>query len=187
MHPGTTTPSSASDASSTGRTPSSRFSGWFNGKTSPVHFFWHGFDLAVTRFSGRPSGNSSDDPVTREAYSHEVISFGFWPGDDKVPDAAYYSYTAPEPEGLRDQPLAVGGWVPTGASSSLAIVPYEEVRTSGDPRRTLLAFCESAYEAGARLAGWDTTAFTSSACPSPAQLQELQATAAGQFGRAMAG
>jgi hypothetical protein len=163
------------------------FSGWFNGKTSPVHFFWHGFDLAVTRFSGRPSGNSSDDPVTREAYSHEVISFGFWPGDDKVPDAAYYSYTAPEPEGLRDQPLAVGGWVPTGASSSLAIVPYEEVRTSGDPRRTLLAFCESAYEAGARLAGWDTTAFTSSACPSPAQLQELQATAAGQFGRAMAG
>jgi len=163
------------------------FSGWFNGKTSPVHFFWHGFDLAVTRFSGRPSGNSSADPVTREAYSHEVISFGFWPGDDNVPDAAYYSYTAPEPEGLREQPLAVGGWVPTGASSSLAIVPYEEVRTSEDPRRTLLAFCESAYEAGARLAGWDTAAFTSSACPSPGELRELQATAAGQFGRAVAG
>ena len=77
------------------------FSGWFNGKTSPVHFFWHGFDLAVTRFSGRPSGNSSNDPVTREAYSHEVISFGFWPGDDTtISDAAYYSYTAPEPPGL---------------------------------------------------------------------------------------
>jgi hypothetical protein len=163
------------------------FSGWFNGKTSPVHFFWHGFDLAVTRFSGRPSGNASADPVTREAYSHEVISFGFWPGDDNVPDAAYYSYTAPEPEGLREQPLAVGAWMPTGAASSLAILPYEEVRTSDDPRRVLLAFCESAYEAGARLAGWDTTAFTSSACPSPDELRELQATAAGQFGRAVAG
>jgi len=161
------------------------FSGWFNGKTSPVHFFWHGFDLAVTRFSGRPSGNSSADPVTREAYSHEVISFGFWPGDDNVPDAAYYSYTAPEPEGLREQPLAVGSWTPTGSASSLAILPYDEVRTSDDPRRTLLAFCESAYEAGARLAGWDTTAFTSSACPAPDELRELQATAAGQFGRAV--
>jgi len=120
------------------------FSGWFNGKTSPVHFFWHGFDLAVSRFSGRPSGSSSDDPVTREAYSHEVISFGFWPGDDTtISDAAYYSYTAPEPPGLREQPLAVGFWKPSGASSSLAILPYEEVQTSDDPRRTLLAFCES--------------------------------------------
>ena len=163
------------------------FSGWFNGKTSPVHFFWHGFDLAVTRFSGRPSENSSADPVTREAYSHEVISFGFWPGDDNVPDAAYYSYTAPEPKGLREQPLAVGSWIPAGASSSLAILPYEEVRTSDDPRRTVLAFCQSAYEAGARLVSWDTDAFTSSACPAPEALQELQATAAGQFGRAVAG
>jgi len=160
------------------------FSSWFNGKTSPVHLFWHGFDLAVTRFSGRPSPSSSADPVTREAYSHEVISFGFWPGDDNVPDAAYYSYTAPEPEGLRDEPLAVGSWTPTGESSSLAILPYEDVRTSADPRRTLLAFCESAYEAGARLAGWDTAAFTSTACPTPDELRDLQATAAGQFGRA---
>src|SRR4029078_360585 len=83
------------------------FSGWFNGKTSPVHFFWHGFDLAVTRFSGRARGDSSADPVTREAYSHEVISFGFWPGDDNVPDAAFYSYTAPEPAGLRGEPPAL--------------------------------------------------------------------------------
>lgn len=159
------------------------FSGWFNGKTSPVHVFWHGFDLAVTRFSGRPSGNSSADPVTREAYSHEVISFGWWPGDDDLGDAAYYSYTAPEPEGLREQPLAVGGWRPTGTASSLAILPYEEVRTAGDPRCTLLAFCESAYGAGARLAGWDTSAFTSSAYPSQEESHELQATAAGYFGR----
>lgn len=163
------------------------FSGWFNGKTSPVHFFWHGFDLAVTRFSGRPSGTSSEDRVTREAYSHEVISFGFWPGDDNLGDAAFYSYTAPEPPGLRDQPLAAGAWTPSGSSSSLAILPYEEVRTSDDPRRTLLAFCQSAYEAGARLAGWDTTAFNSSWCPTPDQLRELQATAAGQFGRAAPG
>jgi hypothetical protein len=85
---------------------------------------------------------------------------------------------------LREQPLALGSWVPTGSASSLAILPYEDVRTSENPRRTLLAFCQSAYEAGARLAGWDPTAFTSSACPSPDELRELQATAAGQFGRA---
>ena len=91
------------------------------------------------------------------------------------------------PGGLRDQPLAVGTWEHSGATSSLAILPYEEVRTSDDPRRTLLAFCESAYEAGAGLAGWDTTAFTSSACPSPEELGALQASAAGQFGRAIRG
>jgi len=74
------------------------FSGWFNGKTSPVHLFWHGLDLAVTRFSGRPGAALDADPVTQEAYSHEVISFGFWPGDDAtISDAAYYSYTGPEP------------------------------------------------------------------------------------------
>ena len=123
------------------------FSGWFNGKTSPVHFFWHGFDLAVTRFSGRPSGNSSDDPVTREAYSHEVISFGFWPGDDKVPDAAYYSYTAPEPEGLRDQPLAVGGWVPTG---SLILSRHRPVRRGADVRRIPGGRCSHSVRAPTR-------------------------------------
>ena len=159
------------------------FSGWFNGKTSPVHLFWHGLDLAVTRFSGRPGGPLVADPVTQEAYSHEVISFGFWPGDDNVPDAAYYSYTAPEPPGLRDQPLALGSWIPSGSSSSLAILPYEAVRTATDPRTTLLAFCQSAYEAGARLAGWDTTSFDSKWCPTPSQLRELQATAAADFGR----
>jgi hypothetical protein len=73
------------------------FSGWFNGKTSPVHLFWHSLDLAVTRFSGRPGVPMDADRVTREAYTHEVISFGFWPGDDNVGDAAYYSYTAPSP------------------------------------------------------------------------------------------
>jgi hypothetical protein len=160
------------------------FSGWFNGKTSPVHLFWHSLDLAVSRFSGRPGAPMDDsaDAVTREAYSQEVISFGFWAGDDTVGDAAYYSYTAPEPEGLRDQPLSAGEWIEFG-SGSLAILPYEAVRAAPDPRQALLAFCQSAYEAGARLAGWDTTAFESAWCPSPSQLRELHASAAATFGR----
>ena len=162
------------------------FSGWFNGKTSPVHLFWHSFDLAVTRFSGRPGNSASADRVTREAYSHEVISFGFWPGDDNIRDAAYYSYTAPEPTGLREQPLPVGEWTDSGGGS-LALLPYEAVRSARDSRRTLLAFCQSAYEAGARLAGWDTSSFESHWCPTPSQLRELQATAAADLGRPVAG
>ena len=162
------------------------FSGWFKGKTSPVHLFWHGLDLAVTRFSGRDAPPMEADAVTQEAYSSEVISFGFWAGDDNLGDAAFYSYTAPEPGGLRDQPLVGGAWTDTGAGM-LAILPYEAVRTADDPRTLLLAFLQSAYEAGARLAGWDTTAFNSSWCPTPDQLRELQATAAGQFGRPIPG
>jgi hypothetical protein len=150
------------------------FSGWFCGKTSPVHLFWHGLDLAVTRFSGRPGVPLDADQVTQEAYSQELISFGFWAGDDTVGDATYYSYTAPEPEGLRDQPLPVGEWIEFGAGS-LAILRYDDVRTAGDPRRALLAFLQGAYEAGANLAGWDTSSFESSWCPSPEQLAELSA------------
>jgi hypothetical protein len=161
------------------------FSGWFNGKTSPVHLFWHSFDLAVTRFSGRPAQPLEADRVTREAYTHEVISFGFWPGDENIGDAAYYSYTAPEPDGLRDQPLSAGAWVESG-SGSLAILPYQAVRTASNPKTTLLAFCQSAYEAGARLAGWDTTSFQSTWCPTPEQLRQLHANAAAEFGRTKA-
>jgi hypothetical protein len=140
------------------------FSGWFKGKTSPVHLFWHGLDLAVTRFSGRDAPALDADPVTREAYSSEVISFGFWAGDDNLGDAAFYSYTAPEPDHLRDQPLTAGEWTDTG-NGSLAVLPYEMVRTAADPRTTLLAFCQSAYEAGARTAGWDISSFESNRCP----------------------
>ena len=161
------------------------FSGWFNGKTSPVHLFWHGLDLAVTRFSGRPGATIDTDPVTEEAYSHEVISFGFWAGDDTVGDATYYSYTAPEPRGLREQPLSAGSWIEYGAGS-LAVLPYEGVRVARDPKTTLLAFCQSAYEAGARLAGWDTPTFESKWCPTAAQLKELHASAAAEFGRPVA-
>ncbi|WP_199815213.1 MULTISPECIES: DUF5996 family protein [Streptomyces] len=157
------------------------FSGWFNGKTSPVHLFWHSFDLAVTRFSGRPAPLQDTDPVTQEAYTHEVVSFGFWPGDDRLGDAAYYSYTAPAPAGLGDQPLAAGSWTETGAGL-LAILPYETVRTSDAPATALLAFLQSAYEAGARLAGWDVDGLESTWCPTPEQLRQLR-----QLGQLSAG
>ncbi len=152
------------------------FSGWYCGKQSPVHLFWHSFDLAVTRFSGRraPTRDGAD-PVTREAYSHDLISFGFWAGDDTMREPAFYSYAAPEPPGLPDQPLqpAAAAWrrAPTG---SMALLGYDQVRDAQDPRLTLLAFLQSAYDAGVRTAGWDREELTSSFCPSPAELQALQ-------------
>ena len=158
------------------------FSGWFRGKTSPVHHFWHSFDLAVTRFCGRDAPPMEADLVAQEAYAQEVISFGFWAGDDSVGDAAYYSYTAPEPEGLREQPLAVGEWVESG-NGSLALLSYDAVRSAHDPRTTLLAFLQSAYEAGARLAGWDTDSFESRWCPSPEQRRDIHSTAVSDLGR----
>ncbi len=143
------------------------FAGWFCGKTSPVHLFWHSFDLAVSRFSDRrvPPGQGVDR-VTAEAYSHEVISFGFWAGDDRNPFPAFYSYTAPEPEGLVTHQLAPAAaqWQ-TGPTGSLALLRYDDVRTADDPRATLLAFLESAYEAGAQAAGWDREGLTSTWCP----------------------
>jgi hypothetical protein len=143
------------------------FAGWFGGKTSPVHLFWHGLDLAVTRFSGeRAPENPNAGPVTREAYSHEVVSFGFWPGDEKVRMPAFYSYTAPEPAGLAEQPLRpeAASWQSTG-SSHLALLPYDEVRISPNPRETLLEFLESAYNAGSATAGWDSEGLRSSWFP----------------------
>ncbi len=135
------------------------FAGRFNGKTSPVQLFWHSFDLAVTRFSGKrvqlPEGT---DQITRDAYSHEVISFGFWPGDREVREPTFYSYTAPEPQGLTEQPLhpQAASWAPEGGTALLA---YEEMRNSRNPRETLLEFLQSAYEAGAKTAGWDMEEF----------------------------
>jgi hypothetical protein len=143
------------------------FSGWYCGKTSPVHLFWHSLDLAVTRFSGRRAPVLAEaDTVTREAYTHEVVSFGFWAGDERVREPAYYSYTAPEPTGLRDQPLRpeAAHWTEFGAGS-LAILPYDAVRSAQDPRATLLEFLQSAYVAGAGLAGWDLVDLQSTWCP----------------------
>jgi hypothetical protein len=153
------------------------FAGWFCGKTSPVHLFWHGFDLAVTRFGGkRAPPLPGADEVTQEAYSHEVVSFGFWAGDENVRETTYYSYTAPEPADLRERQLhpEEAFWADQGAGS-LARLPYEVVRTATDPKATLLAFLESAYEAGADAAGWDRADLESSWCPAPPVLDELRA------------
>ncbi len=117
----------------------------------------------VTRFSGKcahlPEGT---DPVTRDAYSHEVISFGFWPGDRNVRDPTFYSDTAPEPEGLTEQSLhpQAASWAPEGGTALLA---YEEVRNNRNPREILLEFLQSAYEAGAKTAGYDLEDFRTSA------------------------
>ncbi|AUS79644.1 hypothetical protein C1701_16250 [Actinoalloteichus sp. AHMU CJ021] len=142
-----------------------RFSAEFRGKISPVHHFWHTFDIAVTRFRGRPVPQSADtDPVTREAYSEEVISAGFWFGDDRVPEPTFYSYTAPEPEGLTGHPLepAAARWVEGGGGSHLAVLPYDAVRTAPDAEDQVLAFYRGAYRAGAASAGWDVDQL---ACP----------------------
>jgi hypothetical protein len=142
------------------------FAGWYCGKTSPVHVFWHSLDLALTRFSGRRAPASAEaDPVTAEAYSHDAISFGFWPGDENTPYPAFYSYTAPEPDGLTEHELAGGArWTDTG-NGSLAVLPYDDVRAAADPRQTLLDFLQSAYDAGTAAAGWSADELRSSWCP----------------------
>jgi len=127
----------------------------FIGKSSPVHFFWGSFDLAVTRFSGRRAPDRPGaDEMTREAYSHEVSSVGFWPGTSDVSDAAFYSYAAPEPGGFKEarvQPNAAFYHKTLGEF----LLPYEEVRKAESPTAALLDFCQSTYEAAANLGNWD--------------------------------
>lgn len=134
------------------------FRGWFLGKVSPVHFFWHSLDLAVTRFSGRsaPAADGAD-PVTREAYSHEVISSGFWAGDANVPFPAFYTYAAPEPAGLAEEPLAPAAawWERLDGGTHMGMLRYDDLLATPEPRRALLDFLGSSYRAGARRAGWD--------------------------------
>jgi hypothetical protein len=136
----------------------------FLGKASPVHFFWGSFDLAVTRFSGRsaPLMTASSTPglplaVTREAYSHEVSSAGFWPGDRSIDYPAYYSYAYPEPDGFaaaKVRPSAAFYFKDYGQF----ILPYEAVRKAADPAATLMAFLQSTYDAAADLGKWDRKA-----------------------------
>jgi len=131
------------------------FRGKFIGKCSPVHFFWGSFDLAVTRFSGRKAPERPGaDPITRAAYSHEVMSHGFWPGGGAVPSAAFYAYAAPEPPGFRDAKVAPAE-ARYSPDLSEFILPYDAVRSQQDPARTLHSFLQSTYEGGARLAQWD--------------------------------
>ena len=136
-----------------------RFRSGFTGKCSPVHFFWGSFDLAVTRFSGRaapphPGAPGVADSVTREAYSHEVSSAGFWPGGPEGTDALFYSYAYPEPEGFKDYPVRPVGAFYSGDLREF-VLPYEALRASADPDAALLDFLQSTYEAAAELARWD--------------------------------
>ena len=140
-----------------------RFRARFYGKSSPVHFFWGAFDLAVTRFSGRrapphPGGVPGlPDRVVRDAYSHEVSSAGFWPGGDAVPYPMFYSYAYPEPDGFATATIE-----PAEARYDTTlrefVLPYDAVRNAGDPEQTLMAFLQSTYVAAAELGKWDRDA-----------------------------
>jgi hypothetical protein len=138
-----------------------KFRAGFMGKASPVHFWWGAFDLAVSRFSGRtapqhPGGMPGlPDRVTREAYSHEVASGGFWAGGVTPAEPFFYSYIYPEPDGYRDAKVAHGRFDTTFGEF---VLPYSEVRAAADPERMLGEFLQSAYEAGADLAHWDRPA-----------------------------
>ncbi|WP_447598357.1 DUF5996 family protein [Nitrospira sp. Nam80] len=138
------------------------FRAGFEGKVSPVHFFWGAFDLAVTRFSGRPAPQHPGAPhlakfVAQEAYSHEVSSCGFWPGGGAVDQPCFYAYAYPEPEGFASYPI-----YPDEAFYSRDfrefLLPYDAVRRAEDPDRLLLAFLQSTYEAAADLGKWDRAA-----------------------------
>jgi hypothetical protein len=129
------------------------FRGRFIGKCSPVHFFWGSFDLACTRFSGRPAPPRKG-VITAEAYSHECSSAGFWPGAG-LGQAAFYSYTAPAPPGIGEYPGAARYW---NTQLSEFVLPYDDVRKAASPSATLLEFFQETYVAGATLAGWDRAA-----------------------------
>ncbi|HXM36062.1 MAG TPA: DUF5996 family protein [Pyrinomonadaceae bacterium] len=131
------------------------FRGRFIGKSSPVHFFWGSLDLAVTRFSGRRAPERSGaDLITREAYSHEVISHGFWPGGGPIAGPAFYAYAAPAPAGLAQEPLRPAAAHYSQEMSEFLLM-YDDVRAAQSPREAVLEFCQSTYEAGAKLANWD--------------------------------
>jgi hypothetical protein len=138
----------------------------FIGKVSPVHFFWGSFDLAVTRFSGRrapphPGGVPGlPDAVVLEAYSHEVSSAGFWPGNDAFPEAAFYSYAYPEPPGYRARALPSGARYE--ATLGEYVLPYARVRAAVDPDQLVLDFLAATYAAAADAASWDRAALE---CP----------------------
>ena len=129
----------------------------FLGKSSPVHFFWGSFDLAVSRFSGRPAPPRDGPEFAREAYSHEVISHGFWPGSGPVLEPAFYAYAVPEPAGLKTVRVR-----PDAAfyhpELNEFVLPYEAVRTSASPDEAIAAFIDSTYGHAATLAGWDRSA-----------------------------
>jgi Family of unknown function (DUF5996) len=129
----------------------------FVGKSSPSHFFWGSFDLAITRFSGRPAPPRDGPAFMREAYSHEVISHGFWPGSGPVLEPAFYAYAVPEPDGLKTARVRPAAAL-YHAEMSEFILPYEAVRTAASPEAEIAAFIESTYDQAATLARWDRAA-----------------------------
>ncbi len=134
------------------------FRGRFIGKDSPVHFFWGSFDLAVTRFSGRRAPEREGaDPITKEAYSHEVISAGFWPGGGDIKDAAFYVYAAPEPEGF-SKSVVLPAQAFYHPQMKEFLLMYDDLRHAASPKTMLLDFLQSTYEAGANLGTWDRAA-----------------------------
>jgi hypothetical protein len=153
------------------------FRSGFLGKASPVHFFWGSFDLAVTRFSGRraplhPGGVPGlRDAVVQEAYSHEVSSAGFWPGNEGFPRAAFYSYAYPEPKGFRERPVTPGADFDTTLGEF--ILPYETVASAPEPDALLLDFLATTYAAAAETGGWDRAALE---CPfgMPGRVRPIQ-------------
>ena len=134
------------------------FRAGFIGKASPVHFFWGSFDLAVTRFSGRKAPPRPEaDPVTREAYSHEVSSAGFWPGGGEIKGPAFYSYAAPEPDGFAKATVRPQAAFYHPQMKEFLLL-YDDIRTAEAPERLLLEFLESSYDAAATLGKWDRAA-----------------------------
>ena len=142
-----------------------KFRAGFIGKASPVHFFWGSFDMAVTRFSGRRAPERAGaDTITREAYSHEVISSGFWPGSRDTKGAAFYTYAAPEPAGFAQHPVK-----PSQAfydpQLKEFLLRYDDVRLAPSPRGALLDFLQTTYDAGADLAQWNRKELEKAALP----------------------
>jgi len=129
----------------------------FVGKCSPAHFFWGSFDLALTRFSGRPAPPREGPAFMRDAYSHEVVSHGFWPGGGSVLEPVFYAYAVPEPAGLKEAAVQPAG-VYYHRELGEFLLPYEAVRRSADPDAAVRAFVDSTYERAATLAGWDRRA-----------------------------
>lgn len=159
------------------------------GKVSPIHFFWGSMDLAITRFSGRrapqhPGGVLNlPDLVTREAYSHEVSSCGFWPGNDLVPYPAFYSYAYPIPAGFESARIRPNGAIYHETLREF-LLPYDLVRASADPAATLLDFFQSTYDAAANLGGWDRVSLEESPFLKLLQLSRASSRRAGQLKKA---
>lgn len=161
-----------------------KFRARFLGKVSPIHFFWGSFDMAVTRFSGRkapdhPGAPNVADFITREAYSHEVSSAGFWPGGGPLPEPIFYAYAYPPPEGFKDFAVRPPAAYYSGEMQEF-VLPYEAVRQADDPDAVLLEFLQSTYEAAAELGSWDRAALERA---EPARMQR-RSRAAGHRSRA---